>query len=106
MKKFEFKHRSTNAVKREFNLGQTIEQFIDDKRLQNRSKRTIKTYNNALAHFVKYCTNNDLNGNEDDCVRKYIHYMTLGKCKWGGPPQVVVIIVGVGGHGCCWVGLV
>jgi len=95
MRKFEFKHRSANAVTREFNLVQTIEQFIDDKRLQKRSKRTIKTYNNALTHFVKYCVANDLIGNEVDCVRDYVHFMTFEKVKWDDHPTNISTTVGV-----------
>lgn len=95
MRKFEFKRRQDSAQLRQFNYGQTVERFLDGKRLQKRSDRTIQTYKQTLDHFAKYCVENDLTGAEDDCVREYVRYMTFEKTKWDDHPTNQSDVVGV-----------
>lgn len=95
MRKFEFKRRENPAQQRQFNYGQTVELFIDDKRLQKRSERTIQTYKQTLGHFAKYCADNGYTGAEDDCVREYVRWMTFEKTKWDDHPTNHSDVVGV-----------
>lgn len=95
MAKFEFLARTNDTTTRNFDLEKTIILFLDDKKLQKRSEKTIKTYKNALAHYTKYCNEHELNGNEIDCVRQYIHYMTFEKVKWDDHPTNISTTVGV-----------
>jgi len=95
MAKFEFLARTNDNTTRNFDLEKTIILFLDDKKLQKRSEKTIKTYRVALAHYTKYCNDHDLNGNEQDCVRQYIHYMTFEKVKWDDHPTNISTTVGV-----------
>lgn len=95
MKKFEFKSRSTGMSVRKFDLEKTTVLFLEDKQLQRRSEKTIKTYRGALNHYAKYCIDHELYGNEMDCVRQYIYYMTFEKVKWDDHPTNVSTTVGV-----------
>lgn len=95
MRKFEFKSRNSSEVGRNFNFANTLELFLDDKRLQKRSEKTIHTYKQALSHFAKYCADNELIGNEEDCVRRYIHWLTFEKTKWDDHPTNHSEVVGV-----------
>src|SRR6185312_2667988 len=95
MRKFEFKRRQDGAQQRQFNYVQTVEMFIDDKRLQKRSERTIQTYRQTLSQFAKYCADNDYTGAEDDCVREYVRWLTFEKTKWDDHPTNHSDIVGV-----------
>lgn len=83
--KFDFKRRKT-TVAGQFKLEPSIERFLDAKRLQRRSDRTIKTYNQSLQHYAKYCLDNGLTGGEEDCVKQYVEFMTFKKRKWDDHP--------------------
>ena len=48
MKKFEFKSRSTGMSVRKFDLEKTTVLFLEDKQLQRRSEKTIKTYRGVV----------------------------------------------------------
>jgi integrase/recombinase XerD len=80
--KFDFKRRKIG----QFKLLPTIESFLDAKRLQRRSERTIKTYNQSLQHYAKFCQSNGLIGDEEDCVKQYVEFMTFKKQKWDDHP--------------------
>lgn len=95
MRKFEFKSRSNTELGRNFNYEQTVDLFIDDKRLQKRTDRTLKTYRQILDHFAKYCTENGYTGNEGDCVRDYVRWLSFEKTKWDDHPTSKSDIVGV-----------
>jgi len=86
MEKFDFKRRKSTAAQRQFNLEQTIAQYLDAKRLQRRSERTIKTYKQTLQHYAKFCADHGLTGAEDDCFKRYIEYMSFNKTKWDDHP--------------------
>lgn len=86
MQKFDFRRRKTTVTKRDFNLEQAIELYLETKRLERRTERTIKTYRQTLNHFAKFCRENELKGDEDDCVKKYIQYMSFEKRKWDDHP--------------------
>ncbi|MGN7387697.1 tyrosine-type recombinase/integrase [Sporosarcina sp. SAFN-015] len=95
MRKFEFKRKENLELQRKFNYEQTVELFIDDKRLQKRSEKTIKTYRQTLCHFGKYCADNGYTGAEDDCVRAYVRWLTFEKTKWDDHPTNHSDVVGV-----------
>lgn len=95
MRKFEFKSRSTAELGRNFKYEETVELFLDDKRLQKRSDKTIKTYKQTLGHFAKYCTEQGYSGNEEDCVRDYVRWLTFEKTKWDDHPTNHSEIIGV-----------
>ncbi|MET3658554.1 tyrosine-type recombinase/integrase [Sporosarcina psychrophila] len=95
MRKFEFKNRNSSELGRNFNYDATVELFIDDKMLQKRSPDTIRTYRQTLSHFAKYCATQGYNGNEGDCVREYVRYLTFDKTKWDDHPTNVSEVVGV-----------
>lgn len=95
MKRFEFKRKPKSVVNKPFSLDETIELFLDAKRLQRRSDRTIKTYERALKHYSGYCSNNGLNAGNDAAITAYIRYMTFEKTKWDDHPTNVSDIVGV-----------
>jgi integrase/recombinase XerD len=86
MEKFDFSRRKSTETRRQFNLEQTIEKFLDAKRLQRRSEKTIKSYKQTLYHFAKFCADHGLTGVEYDCVKHYIKYMTFEKVKWDDHP--------------------
>lgn len=86
MEKFDFKRRKSTTTQRQFNLEQTIAQYLDAKRLQRRSARTIKTYKQTLQHYAKFCADHGLTGAEDDCFKRYVEYMTFDKLKWDDHP--------------------
>lgn len=81
-----FKGRKNSITQRKFNLEQTIDQFLDDRRLQKRSERTIQTYKQTLSHFANFCVDRGLDGSEPDCVREYIRWLTFEKVRWDDHP--------------------
>ncbi|QUG41302.1 phage integrase N-terminal SAM-like domain-containing protein [Psychrobacillus sp. INOP01] len=95
MKKFEFRRKTKSTITKPFYLDQTIVRFLDAKRLQKRSDRTIKTYDRALKHFTTYCNNHGLNGADDASVTAYIRYISFEKVKWDDHPTSKSSIVGV-----------
>lgn len=95
MKRFEFKRKPKSVLNKPFSLDETIELFLDAKRLQRRSDRTIKTYERALKHYSGYCGKNKLNAGDDVAIAAYIRYMTFEKTKWDDHPTNVSDIVGV-----------
>lgn len=84
--KFVFKQRKSAGTKQQLNLGNVINEYLEAKRLQRRSERTIKSYEQTLRHFEKFCIENDFKGDEDDCFKRYIEYMTFEKTKWDDHP--------------------
>lgn len=95
MKKFEFKRRQQSIVNKPFSLEEAIEKFLDAKRLQKRTDRTIQTYERALKHYSSYCNKHGLSGEADTSFSAYIHYMTFEKTKWDDHPTNHSNIIGV-----------
>ncbi len=83
--KFEFKKRQT-APARAFDLRESIDRFIDDKRLQKRSDKTIKTYKQTLNHFAKFVESVEMAGDEPDSVREYVKWISFEKVRWDDHP--------------------
>ena len=83
--KFEFKKRQ-GSPQREFNIRTSANEFIEDKRLQKRSDKTLKTYYQALNHFIKFVENREMKGDEEECVRDYIRWLSFEKTKWDDHP--------------------
>jgi len=95
MRKFEFKRKTSTETQRQFNLAQTIEKYLDTKRLEKRSERTVKTYEQTLRHFEGFCKERSLTGAENDCFTDYVRYMTFEKTKWDDHPTSISTTVGI-----------
>ena len=80
LRKFNFKERS--SIRKNFNLVDEIERFLDAKKLENRSAKTLKTYRQTLEHFTKWFNESGRERLDDDIVRDYIDYMRNEKQKW------------------------
>ncbi|WP_377885701.1 tyrosine-type recombinase/integrase, partial [Bacillus sp. LR_5] len=81
-----FKTRKTTGRQRAFNLAESINVYIEDKRLAKRSEQTIKTYSQTLRHFEKFCADRNLTGTESDCVKEYVKFLSFEKTKWDDHP--------------------
>ncbi|SKA88789.1 tyrosine-type recombinase/integrase [Sporosarcina newyorkensis] len=95
MRKFDFLNKKDSTIDRNFNFERTAVQFLDEKRLQKRSPKTIKTYKQVLDHFAEFCKERELQGIEATCVRDYVQYMTFEKVKWDDHPTNISEQVGV-----------
>lgn len=93
MAKFQFRNRTTTRSKIE--LGKCIEKFLDVKKLEKRSPKTLQTYAQTLNKFREWV---EAQGNPDidtDLIRDYVRYMTEEKSKWDDHPTNQTQGVGV-----------
>ncbi|OME21604.1 tyrosine-type recombinase/integrase [Paenibacillus sp. FSL E2-0274] len=82
--KFTFVSRGGKGVK--LSLPKHITQFLDSKRLENRSPKTILAYKQVLDQFRKWYDATEYNDFTTEILREYIEYLTFSKTKWDDHP--------------------
>ncbi|MFB3160428.1 tyrosine-type recombinase/integrase [Neobacillus sp. 179-J 1A1 HS] len=93
MPKFHFKQRS--KIRGNLDIEKAIEKFLDARRLENKSPKTIKTYAQTLGKFADWLGNANSAELNADTIRDYIRYMTEEKEKWSDHPTTQTQGVGV-----------
>ncbi|WP_088072406.1 tyrosine-type recombinase/integrase [Gottfriedia luciferensis] len=83
-RKFTFKART--KIPARFNLDEGIELFLSAKRLENRTEKTLKTYEQSLSHFSKWYYLEEHRELSTETIREYIEYMSFDKVKWDDHP--------------------
>ncbi|KAB2332921.1 tyrosine-type recombinase/integrase [Bacillus mesophilum] len=94
-RKFAFKNRKTTK-NQQLNLDEIMLRFLETKKLENRSPKTIKTYKQSLDHFAKWYTDSGLERIDTDCLRNYIEYMRFQKEKWDDHETLAGVIAQTG----------
>ncbi|HEU4964222.1 MAG TPA: tyrosine-type recombinase/integrase [Bacilli bacterium] len=84
MKKFEFMSRPHPA--RRIEIEEAITLFLNAKKVERRSERTIKTYRGELTRFAKWFNENGHENLERQTLEAYISYLTYDKSKWDDHP--------------------
>jgi integrase/recombinase XerD len=84
MAQYQFKKRS--KIRGSFDIEKNIEKFLDARRLENKSPKTIKTYAQTLGKFTEWLHAEDSNEITSDTIREYVRYMTEEKEKWSDHP--------------------
>ncbi len=84
MPKFQFKQRS--KIRGDFDLEKNIEKFLEARRLENKSPKTIKTYGQTLGKFAEWLESVESPDITSDVICDYIRYMTEEKEKWSDHP--------------------
>ncbi|MEV5028486.1 tyrosine-type recombinase/integrase [Paenibacillus sp. LPE1-1-1.1] len=82
--KFTFASKRGRSVK--FDLETQIERYLQIKRTEKRSPKTVDTYAQTLAQFRKWYearTDAELNS---DVMREFIHFLTYEKVSWDDHP--------------------
>lgn len=79
-RKFTFKERSN--IRKNLDLSSEIQRFLDTKKLENRSPKTVKTYAQTLSHFEKWFAESDDEYINKETLRNYIAFMRNDKTKW------------------------
>lgn len=77
------KRRGKTSVN--IDLEKWLDKFLDNKRLANRSEKTIKTYRQSIGKFIDWLgeTNRKL---DSDSVTEYIRYLKFEKERWDDHP--------------------
>ncbi|CAH1194587.1 Tyrosine recombinase XerD [Paenibacillus auburnensis] len=91
--KFTFVSKGGKSVK--IALAKHIPQFIDSKRLENRSPKTISAYTQVLEQFRKWYEATDYKDFTAEILREYIEYLTFSKSKWDDHPTSPIGSVGL-----------
>ncbi|WP_139994543.1 tyrosine-type recombinase/integrase [Paenibacillus paridis] len=82
--KYTFASKRGRSVK--FDLETQIERFLQAKRIEKRSPKTIITYAQTLNQFREWFeTQNDREMNSE-LMRDYVHYLTFEKVSWDDHP--------------------
>jgi integrase/recombinase XerD len=82
--KFTVKKRR-GRVNANIDLEQSLEKFLDSRRLANRSEKTIKTYRQSIGKFIEWLGENELKLTPDS-ITEYIRYMRFEKGRWDDHP--------------------
>jgi integrase/recombinase XerD len=93
MQKFHFKQRSKISIK--MDIEKHIEKFLEARRLENKSPKTIKSYGQTLGKFAEWLESANLSEITSDIIRDYIRYMAEEKEKWSDHPTNPTQGVGV-----------
>lgn len=83
--KFTFINRQRKVINRS-KLDEYISKYLTAKKLEKRSDRTIKTYEQTLLAFKKWAEENNIEEINNDVMRDFIHYLTFDKEKWDDHP--------------------
>lgn len=84
MKKFEFMSRPHPS--RRIEIEEAITLFLNAKKVERRSERTIKTYRSELARFAKWFNENGHENLDRPTLEAYISFLTYDKSKWDDHP--------------------
>lgn len=82
--KYEFMSRNKPA--RSLDIDDAIEKFLEAKKRERRSVRTIKTYREELARFRKWFVSNSADKFDKETLESYISYLTFDKRRWDDHP--------------------
>lgn len=85
--KFSFIARRNPSLK--FDLNAKIAQYLDVKRIEKRSPRTIEAYAHTLHQFSKWYASKESPAIDTELLRSYIEYLTFEKTKWDDHPTNV-----------------
>ena len=84
MKKFEFMNRPHPS--RHVEIDEAITLFLNAKKLEKRSERTIKTYRGDLMRFAKWFKESGREYFDRETLEAYISYISYDKHKWDDHP--------------------
>ncbi|MFD1955820.1 tyrosine-type recombinase/integrase [Paenibacillus thailandensis] len=82
--KFAFVSKRPSNVK--FDLGTQIERFLQSKRTEKRSLKTVSAYEQVLLQFRKWFEQREEDVITTELFREYIHYLTYKKTRWDDHP--------------------
>lgn len=82
--KFTFVSKRSRTVK--FDLDTQIERFLQSKRLEKRSARTVSAYEQVLSQFRKWYALRPDAELSTELMREYISYLTFEKTRWDDHP--------------------
>ncbi|MBP1999458.1 site-specific recombinase XerD [Paenibacillus shirakamiensis] len=82
--KFAFVSKGNRPVK--IDLEKQITHFIDSKRIEKRSPKTISAYFQVLEQFRKWFVDTGEKEISSEILRKYIGYLTSEKIRWDDYP--------------------
>lgn len=83
-RKFAFKKR--DKIQKGFNVREAFDLFIDAKKLEKRSDKTIKAYAQIIGKFCEWYSDNNYEELNEAAIGEYIRYMTFDKVKWDDHP--------------------
>ncbi|MBJ6364130.1 tyrosine-type recombinase/integrase [Paenibacillus sp. GCM10012307] len=81
-----FLFASKPKYNRSVDLETQLSMFLEDKRLERKSDRTIKTYKQSINQFIKWYNENGKPGLTSETIRNFTHYLTFKKVKWDDHP--------------------
>lgn len=81
---FTFMSKQGKPIK--IDLEKQIERFLDSKRIEKRSPKTIKAYSQVLNQFKKWFDGSEFDEITSDCLKSYIAYLTFEKVSWDDHP--------------------
>ncbi|AIQ13616.1 tyrosine-type recombinase/integrase [Paenibacillus durus] len=82
--KFSFVTRGKKGVK--VALDKHVPQFLDSKRIEKRSPKTLEAYAQVLEQFRKWYEAGSYSEITTEVLREYIEYLTFNKTKWDDHP--------------------
>lgn len=82
--KFTFASKRGSAVK--FDLETQIKRFLQAKKIEKRSLRTIGTYSQSLEQFRKWYESKPDAELTTETMREFIQYLTYDKTRWDDHP--------------------
>lgn len=83
-RKFAFKKR--DKIQKGFNVREAFDLFIEAKKLEKRSDKTIKAYAQIIGKFCEWYADNKYDELHEEAIGEYIRYMTFDKVKWDDHP--------------------
>lgn len=91
--KFHFKHRQ--QTEQSVDIPNEVSRFLEVKKLERRSPKTIKTYGQTLGKFVEWYVNNEYAKVSTEVIRDYVRFMSQEKERWSDHPTSPTQGVGV-----------
>lgn len=82
--KFTFVQRNKTAVN--IPLNESIEDFLESKRVEKRARKTIEAYAQVLSQFRKWYEEKESPEITTELLRDYIRYLSFEKVKWSDHP--------------------
>ncbi|WP_438351371.1 tyrosine-type recombinase/integrase [Paenibacillus sp. FA6] len=82
--KFGFISKRSQSVN--FDWETQVERFLQRKRIEKRSPRTVSAYEQVLSQFRKWYNTQEDTELNTDTFRSYIHYLTFEKTRWDDHP--------------------